>query len=119
MEAKALKAYQAGDDALGQQILNEQDQKRLQLKLEVESKSKYQGFLDSVCEDPAMSEYFESIENITMRYETLAAAHEDLTNRVESAQQQQEQESAELTSFIRSSQNDLLVYNSEKKIEKV
>ena len=35
---------------------------RQQLKNEVESKSKYQHFLDSVCEDP--SEYFESIENI-------------------------------------------------------
>ena len=52
---------------------------RAALKAEVEQKGKYQRFLDSVCEDS--SEYFESIENITMRYETLAAAHFDLRSR--------------------------------------
>ena len=69
-----------------------QSEKRSELELEVRSKGKYQHFLDTVCEDPSMSEYFESIENITMRYETLAAAHDDLRDRVESAQQQQEKE---------------------------
>ena len=38
---------------------------RAALKHEVEQKGKYQRFLDSVCEDS--SEYFESIENITMK----------------------------------------------------
>jgi len=94
-----------------QQILNEQNEKRMQLKLEVESKSKYQRFLDSVCEDP--SEYFESIENITMRYETLAAAHADLTMRVDTAQKEQEEENQKFVSFVKTSQNDLLVYNSD------
>ena len=78
---------------------------------QVESKSKFQRFLDSVCEDP--SEYFESIENITMRYETLNAAHEDLTKRVDKAQQEQEKDNSDFASFVKTSQNKLLVYNSD------
>ena len=84
---------------------------RARAPLQVESKNKYQRFLDSVCEDP--SEYFESIENITMRYETLAAAHADLTKRVDVAQKEQEDENAKFVSFVKASQNDLLVYNSD------
>jgi len=94
-----------------QKLLNEQMEKRAQLRLEVESKSKFQRFLDSVCEDP--SEYFESIENITMRYETLNAAHVDLTKRVDKAQHEQETYNAEFVSFLKASQNKILVYNSD------
>lgn len=60
-----------------------------------------------------MSEYFESIENITMRYETLAAAQADLRYRVDTAQQQCEDETAALSSYVKHAQNDLLVKNSE------
>lgn len=93
------------------EVLKSLDGNRAKLKLEVESKGKFQRFLDSVCEDP--SEYFESIENITMRYETLAAAHEDLRQRVDSAQKQQESENAEFMLYVKQSQNALLVKNSE------
>jgi hypothetical protein len=86
-------------------------EKRTQLKQEVETKGKFQRFLDSVCEDP--SESFESIENIMMRYETLKAAHDDLRDRVDAAQRQQEDENAQLVQFMKRSQNDLLVYNSD------
>jgi hypothetical protein len=84
---------------------------RASLKREVEQKGKYQRFLDSVCEDS--SEYFESIENITMRYETLAAAHFDLRSRVDKAQHEQEDQTQLLVGYMKRSQNDLLVYNSD------
>jgi len=47
----------------------------------------YQEFLDNVCDT---TEYFEGIENITMRYETLEAANHDLKARVENAQREAE-----------------------------
>lgn len=84
---------------------------RAALKHEVEQKGKYQRFLDSVCEDS--SEYFENIEDITNRYETLAAAHLDLRSRTDKAQREQEEETAQLNGFVKRSQNDLLVYNSD------
>jgi len=94
-------------------ILHREDDKRQQLKLEVEAKSKFQRFLDSVCEDPSMSEYFEGIENITLRYETLAAAHADLSERVNVGQNECESENSTLLGYIKQRTNDLLVFNSE------
>lgn len=95
------------------QFLHREEQKRLALKAEVEKNSKYQRFLDSVVEDPAMAEYFEGIENITMRYETLSAAHADLSGRVLHGQKNFETENAEVHSYIKQRTNDMLVYNSE------
>jgi len=94
-------------------VLSREDEKRQQLKLEVEAKGKYQRFLDMVCEDPAMSEYFEGIENITLRYETLKAAHDDLSDRVSSGQTENETENARLLNYIKQRTNDLLVFNSD------
>merc|ERR1719424_781868 len=74
------------------EVLRALMEQRAALKAEVEQKGKYQRFLDGVCEDPG--EYFESIENITMRYETLSAAHFDLRSRVDKAQREQEEENA-------------------------
>lgn len=95
------------------QFLQREEQKRQALKAEVEKNSKYQRFLDSVVEDPAMAEYFEGIENITMRYETLSAAHADLSGRVLHGQKNFETENAEVHSYIKQRTNDMLVYNSE------
>ncbi len=94
-------------------LLQREDEKRQALKLEVETNSKYQRFLDSVVEDPSMSEYFEAIENITMRYETLAAAHADLRERVTVGQKECEDENGDLLGYIKQRTNDLLVYNSD------
>jgi len=87
------------------------DEQRLKLKLEVEAKGKFQRFLDSVVEE--LPEYFEGIENIMLRYDTLAAAHQDLGERVNAASYQHEEQSAQLQSYVKQRTNDLLVYNSE------
>ena len=88
-----------------------QDEKRAELKLGLESAGKYQRFLDLVCEE--MSEYFEGIENITMRYETLHAAHEDLRERVANSTREMEDKNDGLVSYVRDTSNNLLVFNSE------
>jgi len=87
------------------------DERRQQLKFEVEAKGKFQRFLDLVCEE--LPEYFEGIENIMLRYETLAAAHQDLGERVTSAQIQHEENTNQLMGYVKQRTNDLLVYNSE------
>jgi len=94
-------------------VLEREDEKRLALKEEVEAKGKYQRFLESVCEDPTMSEYFEALENITMRHETLDAAHSDLSERVTVGQSECEDQNARLLGYIKQRTNDLLVYNSD------
>lgn len=48
-----------------------------------------------------------------MRYETLEAANHDLKARVENAQREAEDQNAKLSAFLKKTQNDLLVYNSE------
>ena len=98
-------------DLLEQKRLH--DEKRAELKAGLESAGKYQRFLDSVCEDPSMSEYFEGIENITMRYETLKDAHDTLRERVDAATQEMEAQNNELMHYIKKTTNDLLVFNSD------
>ena len=61
---------------------------RQQLQEEVETKGKFQRFLDSVCDE--LPEYFESIEQIIMRHETLKAAYDDLLTRDAQSQRAQE-----------------------------
>ena len=110
-EEKKACVQKENEKAELEKILADQTEKRQLLMNEVMSKGKFQGFLDAVCEHS--SEYFESIENITMRYDTLAAAHGDLSERVETSSAEHETYNTDFLSFIKNSQNDLLVYNSE------
>lgn len=84
---------------------------RQQLQEEVVTKGKFQGFLDSVCDD--LPEYFESIEQIMMRHETLKAAYDDLLTRDAASQRAQEEENNELQKFMKRKQNEVLVYTSD------
>ena len=52
------------------QQLEEQEQKRNQLQEELSRKALFEQFLERVCDS---TEYFEDIENILKRYETLEA----------------------------------------------
>ena len=115
-DRKVQEERKARDQKENEKLLLLEDLRNLQegrslLKAEVEQKGKYQRFLDGVCEDPG--EYFESIENIMMRHETLSAAHHDLRTRVDKSQREQEEENQQLINYMKRSQNDLLVYNSE------
>lgn len=68
-------------------LLEEQLRKKNALADELSRKAVYQEYLDNLCDT---SEYFEGIENITMRYETLEQTNKDLQERIESAQQEAE-----------------------------
>ena len=110
-EEEKMREQKEGERVELTRLLEEQLAKRNALQAELGRKQVYQEYLDSVCE--TLSEYFETIENITMRYETLEAANLDLKARVESSTTMQEEQNANLSGFIKKTQNDLLVYNSE------
>ncbi|KAL3911044.1 MAG: hypothetical protein SGPRY_008843, partial [Prymnesium sp.] len=90
--------------------LEKQLLKKQELRGELARKEVYQTFLDNVCDT---TDSFEGIETITTRYETLEAANHDLKARVENAQRESEDQNARLSAFLKKTQNDLLVCNSE------
>jgi len=90
--------------------LKKQEEKRNELQSELARKAVYEHYLEVVCDT---TEYFEDIENVLKRYETLEAAHQDLRKRVEEATMQTEEQSKHLADFIKTSQTTTLVSNSE------
>jgi len=90
--------------------LKKQLSKKKELSEELDRKAVYEKYLEHVCEH---TEYFEDIENVLKRYETLEAANQDLRSRVEAAQGQAEDASASLAAFVKSSQTESLVFNSQ------
>ena len=86
------------------------EKKRNELQEELAGKAIFEQFLESVCE---CTEYFEDIENILNRYDTLDAANKDLRTRMEISQNQQEAKASELTAYMKTTQTQTLVGNSE------
>ena len=108
-EIKLREQKQAEKLAMTEQ-LDEQEQKRNQLQEELMRKAVYEQFLEAVCES---TEYFEDIEAILKRHETLDAANVDLRSRMENSQTDAEDKSANLAAFIKKTQTESLVYNSD------
>ena len=92
------------------ELLAVQEKKRNELQHELESKLRYELFLDRVCDS---TEQFEDIPEVLKRYETLEAAHLDLRTRMEDAQSDAEDTSTRLASLMKKTQTDALVHNSE------
>jgi len=91
--------------------LEEQEAKRNQLQEELERKAVYEQFLERVTLDSA--EEFQDIEDITRRHVTLEAANHDLKERMDSSQEEAEDQSARLAAFIKKKQTEVLVSNSQ------
>jgi len=109
-EEVKLREQKEAERQLLAQELEKQRQKRFQMQEELERMAIFEQYLEYVCDS---TEYFEDIENILKRYETLEAAQNDLRFRVDTAQHQAEERSAELASRVKSLQTESLVYNSQ------
>jgi len=85
-------------------------QKKNKMQKKLERYSKFQKYLDKVLE---VAEEFHEIREITARYDTLIATHNDLLANENRNQDAIEQEKARLNRFIEDKNNEVLNYNNQ------
>mmetsp|Transcript_38007 Transcript_38007/g.98124 ORF Transcript_38007/g.98124 Transcript_38007/m.98124 type:complete len:343 (-) Transcript_38007:412-1440(-) len=86
------------------------EEKRTKMITSLDEIMVYKEYLELVHE---VSEDFQEVSDILMRYETLTAAERDLTKDVEKRNAQIEALRQELNNFTKTTQNEILVLNSE------
>jgi len=84
--------------------------KKTKMQKKLEKYSKFQKYLDRVLE---VAEEFHEVREITARYDTLIATHNDLLANENRNQDAIEQEKAKLNRFIEDKNNEVLNYNNQ------